>query len=269
MENDTHDNDFLRPGFVNLIMIGKSQCGKTYLVKQLIPRLSPKVRTLIIASIVRGIPHHTEIRQQWLAQRHGAVAQHDNPKTLQQQLDYYMERGEVSPSRQGVILFDDFTDTKQIRGPYFQMMVKCATTLRNLGWHMIFITQDPARLPIPVRNSSTCQILFDSYSRSNIRLFTQDIIDRIPIDDLFDMLITYIRRERFRYIMTRQYPFDVCVGKGMNYKRAVTENDVIVPTMAEIITDLDASSREEAVRMAYRLQEEAGNTSLALARLKR
>lgn len=255
-----HDNDFFRNGFVNLLMIGKSGCGKSYLSKLLMGRLSPTIKTLIIATSVSGVPYHDQILREYSA-RGATVARCHEADYFTDQVEICRKNRVVTPNQPGLIIFDDFTDIKVARGPCFNAMAFAATKLRNQGWHMIFITQDIGRLPIPVRSSSTAQIFFDSYSRSNIRLFFQDIVDRLPDPRLKPLLIRFIRNQPYRYLMTRQYPFDVCVGRGLTYHKVADEKDVVVPTVEGILGELDVESMEELEDKTKRLQRKAGNTS--------
>lgn len=255
-----HDNDFFRNGFINMIIIGKSGCGKSYLAKLLIGRLSSTMRTIIIATSVSGVPYHDQILK-FFSSKGASIAKCFKPDHLMDQIESCRKNNIVSPEKPGLILFDDFTDINTLRGPCYNAMSFAATKLRNQGWHMIFITQDIGRLPIPVRNSSTAQVFFDSYSRSNIRLFFQDIVDRLPDPALKDLLIRFIRNQPYRYLMTRQYPFDLCVGKGLNYLKVSDEKNVEVPTLEGIMGELDVDTLDELDSKTKRLQIKAGNSS--------
>jgi hypothetical protein len=263
MENLVHDNDFFRKGFINAIIIGKSQCGKSYLLKQLIDRFSKNIKTAIIATSVDGVDHHKEILEKF-ARKGCQVAKYLTPDNLMKAIQKCYDQQIVSPTRPGVIMFDDFTDITTARGPCFNTMAFAATKLRNQGWHVVFITQDITRLPIPVRNSSTCQIFFDSYSRSNIHNFLKDITDRVAAPEYMDLIIRYIRNEPFRYILCRQYPFDICVGKGLEYKKVMSESSVEIPTLKDIKEELGVKSIPELKKKSAYLQKGAGNNSRTL-----
>lgn len=255
-----HDGDFFRNGFINLIMIGKSGCGKSYLTRLLVNKLSPAVRTIAIATSVTGVPFHDSILQEAANRGCQPIRCHD-VDFLMKQIKQCHDNKLVTASKPGLLIFDDFTDVTVARGPCYNAMTFAATKLRNQGWLMIFITQDPARLPVPVRSSSTAQIFFDSYSRSNLRLFMQDIIDRIPDGRLAHVMIQFIRQQPYRYIMTRQYPFDICVGKGAVYKKVADERDIEVPTVEAMLYELGVDSLKEMEDKTKRLQRNAGNTS--------
>jgi hypothetical protein len=257
-----HDSPFFHDGFISIVMIGKSGCGKTRLLTEMLPTISPKVRTVIIATVIHNNQHHNAIVNYYKAKNCVTGVTH-NPDELAQFVKMCEAYKHVNLNKQGLIIFDDFNVGKKT-GPYWDCIVNAYTKLRNDGWNFILLAQDPAFIPPIVRNNTTGRIFFDCYSKSARTTFLKDFRDRIPDERVLDLLTTWIRTIQYSYLLIRDNPFEVSAGELSDVKTVVKGDSVIAPTLNELMDELGVDSYQELKEKAYALEAKAGNTSSKL-----
>jgi len=197
---------FFRPGFLSAVIIGKSGSGKTRLLTEILPLISDRIKTIVIATVIRGNPMHQAIVDYFNKKRGYIAGIIHTPEELHQFINECEKLNHVSlEGNQGLIVFDDFS--YKYGDTYTQFMIHAYTRLRNAGWHFITMCQYPTMLPPVIRNNSTFRIFFDNYSKSALDCFQKDIIDRVSSVDALTTLIHYIRsvlytsaREPFHHI---------------------------------------------------------------------
>jgi len=255
----THKSDFFRDGFISMAIIGKSGCGKSEMLASILPGIAPVFKTVLIATVIHNSPVHLAIRD-YFRKKGVYCGISESPTELRRYVDVAEQMEVVTMAAPGLMIFDDFNVGKAT-GEYWDFVVHAFTKLRNSGWHFIIIAQQPSFLPTIVRNCTTARVLFDCYSKSAITSFTKDIIDRVPNRIALATLMDYIKRVQFTYILVRENPFEVSVGKGNQTRTVLTEHDVVVPTLKDLMKEMGATSPTELDAVSKRAQIEAGNTS--------
>lgn len=256
-----HQSSFFRDGFLSMLVIGKSGSGKTRLLTSILPGVSKAIKTVIIATIVKGAPFHEAIKDYFRKKGVYCYISGD-PTQLTALVDYLHENEMVNLDDQGLIIFDDFNDGKMTPGsPYMKFTTHAFTKLRNYGWNFIIIAQQPQFLPTIIRNNVNTKILFDCATKIAIQTFLKDVMDRVEYKDVIDTLIRYIQEKKYKYIMIREGPFEVSAGTLDQFKPVLTERTVQIPTLNEIKRELGVRTKEELDRKTKYLQKEAGNTA--------
>lgn len=259
-----HKSPILRDGFVSIMVIGKSGCGKTNFIVSLIPHLSDDIDTYIVASVIRDAPAHKSIVE--YCQNQGHIAGTCNsPDELRQAIIKCKDEGFVTPARQGMIIFDDF-NIGCPRGEFWDATIDAFTKGRNNGWNFIIIAQYPTFIPPIIRNNTTCRVLFDCYSDYAGAAFLKDIRTRLPDIDAYHTLVKYTQSVPYTYIMVQDRPFTLAAGSLDKAKIVMDERSVKIPTMNEIMSELKVKTPEELDKKTAYLQAKAGNTSYNLLR---
>lgn len=257
-----HKTPLLHDGFVSMLVIGKSGCGKTKFVETLIPLLSDSIRTIIIATIIHGVPLHRQILEYCKRKNiYGGISY--DPDELREYVDISAENNAVNMQKQGLLLFDDFNDGR-MRGPYWDFAVHAFSKLRNLGWNFIIIAQYPTFIPPIIRNNSNCRVFFDCYSSSANRAIASDLKSRVEDPSVLPTLFEYIRAIPYTYLLVQDRPFTISAGELDKAKAVVKEGDTVIPTYNEILNELGVSSAEELDKKSAYLQAKAGNTARRL-----
>jgi len=257
---------FFKPGFISGVMIGKSGCGKTRLLTEILPMVSDKIKTVIIATVVHGNKIHKTITD--FFERRGTPSKIVNTvEELDDIITRCQGKGMIShEGNNGLIVFDDFSFKPN--DDYVKFMAHAYTRLRNQGWHFITLCQYPTMLPPVIRNNTTFKILFNNASKSAMEGFNKDIRDRIGAgsrDEVISTLNEYIRRVPYSYVLQQEPPFTISAGKLLNIKKVVVDNDVSIPTMAELKKEMGVSSTEELKKKSEKMQKEIGNTAEELS----
>lgn len=255
-----HESPFFRNGFLSMTIVGKSGCGKTEMLANVLPGISKSIKTIVIATVVKNAPAHNAIVNYFdghNGRRCGVCA---DPDKLYELTERAEDTGEVSLSKQGLLIFDDFNIGKAT-GKYWEFTVHAFTKLRNSGWNFIIIAQYPTMIPPVVRNCTTARVLFACPKKSALTSFTQDVAERVPDRPAYDAALRYIMEVPYTYMMVQDAPFQISVGKGSKMKPLITQRDVIIPTLRDLLSELKVSTRSELDEKTKRLQKETGNTS--------
>ena len=254
-----HTSPFFRPGFVSMTIVGKSGCGKTQLLASVLPGISPEIRTIIIATAVRNVPLHLAIKKFFSSRGVFCGISHD-PEEMRAFVEMSERLRHVTPDKQGLIIFDDF-NTGRATGPYWDFTIHAFTKLRNSGWNFIILSQQPSFIPTIVRNCTTGRVLFDCYSKSALTTFTRDVADRITDRKAYDALLSYIQRVPFTYLLVQEHPFTVSAGTLGNFRPVLTEREVIMPTMRDLMHEMNVTTPQQLRTKSSQQQKEAGNTA--------
>lgn len=254
-----HSSPFFRDGFLSMTIVGKSGCGKTQMLASILPGISPSIKTVIIATVVKNVPVHLAIKEYFTKKGIYSAISYD-PMELRGFVEYAEKIGHVSLERQGLIIFDDF-NTGRATGPYWEFIIHAFTKLRNSGWNFIILSQQPSFIPTIVRNCTTSRILFDCYSKSALSTFTRDVVDRIPDRGAYDTLLDYIQKVPYSYVLVQEHPFEVSAGSLDKFRPVMNENIVMMPTLRELMSEMGVKSREALDTKSARLQAQAGNTA--------
>jgi energy-coupling factor transporter ATP-binding protein EcfA2 len=254
---------FFRPGFLSAVIIGKSGSGKTRLLTEILPLISDRIKTIIIATVIRGNPMHQAIVDFFNKKRGYISGIIHTPEELHQFINECEKLNHVSlEGNQGLIVFDDFS--YKYGDNYTQFMIHAYTRLRNAGWHFITMCQYPTMLPPVIRNNSTFRIFFDNYSKSALDCFQKDIVGRVASIDALSTLIHYIQSVPYTYLLQQENPFTISAGKLLDVKKILTSTDLDEPSLDQIEKELGVKSKDELKKRTAYLQRQAGNTSTLL-----
>lgn len=262
------NSSVVRDGFLCMTIIGSTGSGKTRFIKALIPSLDDRIRTILIATQVRGNPDHLDIKKSFRQQsddRYCGIT--GDAGELEAAMDQ-MSTGHdplVSPRRPGLLIMDDFYIAHQSGTRHEEdFAVRVVARYRNYGWNFISIAQDPTMIPVSIRNNANTRVLFACTSKSALANFNKDVLDRVPSEVVYHRLIDYIRSVPYTYVMVRERPFDVSAGSLDKPRRVMTENAVDVPTLDELMAELGVKSEKDLARRAASLQRGVGNNSYAI-----
>jgi hypothetical protein len=259
-----HKGEVFRDGWISMMMCGKSGCGKTQLMAELIPYISDCVKTVIIATKVVANPFHLAIKA-WCGKTGRPCAIVHDPQVLQSTIEKLREGGHIVRCKKEVLLiFDDFAINGRSDKKSENAVVTAFTQWRNIGINIVVVCQDASMVATQCRNCTNLRVLFASASKDAIRTFMKDVQDRVWAPELLKDLIRYIGSVPYTYIMVKENPLEVCVGKGTVHRTVMTDKDVEVPTYEDLMDELGAKSMPEARQIAFNEQVKAGNTAQEL-----
>jgi ABC-type dipeptide/oligopeptide/nickel transport system ATPase component len=254
-----HGSPFFRDGFISIAIIGKSGCGKTRLLTEMLPHLSPDIGTVIVATVIRNNPHHLAIVD-YFKRKHCMTGITHDPQELMQFTKMSEHLGHVTMAKQGMIIFDDF-NVGRTTGPYWDMIVHAFTKLRNMGWNFIILAQQPSFIPTIVRNCTTARIFFDCYSKSARDTFLKDFIERVRDPLVMKTLMTYIQAVKYSYLLVQEDPFEVSAGFLNRIRPVLSKGTVVIPSLKDIMKEMNVKSMEDLEKKSKALQIDAGNTA--------
>lgn len=254
----THVGDFFRPGWISMGVYGGSGTGKSVFVRSLIPFLSPEYKNVILATRLINAHAHELLKRDFEATGRKFL-QTNSPTELVLIVTEAQRRGRISPNKPALLIFDDFNAGK-ITGPYADALQLAFMQWRNNGMSNIVISQRPSWIPPIVRNNCNCNVAFNLRSKIATQHFFEDLVGEVPDTNVFADLVRYTKRVPHTYIMVRQGPFDVSAGNLGNYRVAMTDESVMVPTISEIRRQIGRDVEPAAAE----LQRRAGNTALEL-----
>lgn len=243
------------------MICGKSGCGKTSLLAQLIPGISQNIKFICIASMVYHNPFHLAI-QDWCSGRKKTCVINDNPERIRAFVDGLHRYNMLIPGKKEMLMiFDDFSIHNRSGSEPENLVVEAFTRWRNLGVNIIIICQDASMVATSCRNCTNMRILFSSASKTALHTFMKDIVDRVPDPLVLQDLVRYIISVPYTYILVRENPLDVSVGKGTDIKKVMTEKSVIVPTYQELMHQMGASNPSQLKTLGASMQLRMGNTA--------
>jgi hypothetical protein len=141
------------------------------------------------------------------------------------------------------------------------LVVEAFTRWRNMGVNFIIVCQDASMVATSCRNCTNMRALFNSASQTALRTFNKDIVDRVADPDAYHELIRYVCSIPFSYLLIRENPLEIAVGKGVSTRRVMSDTSVEVPTYRELMRELGAKSPSEMTRITRGLQQDMGNTA--------
>jgi energy-coupling factor transporter ATP-binding protein EcfA2 len=260
----SHSGPFFRDGFISSVIIGKSGCGKTNLLLQMLPTISPNIKTIVIATKVAKCPAHLAIKEYF--KKIGRFCDITNdPDQLRAFTELCSRTNRVTPTKQGLIIFDDFNDGKAT-GPFWNMIIHAFTKLRNEGWNFIILAQQSSFVPPIVRNCTTSRVLFDCYAKSARDCFVKDFADRLANPLVLQLLLTYLEDVQYTFMLVRENPFEISAGSNdsTNLKSVFSKGSVVMPTLKEIKDKLGVTNMDELTEKTRKMQINAGNTAREL-----
>lgn len=256
-----HVSPIYRDGWISAMICGKSGCGKTALMTEIIPGISKSIKCICIATMVVGNPFHEAIREWALSNGIGFYIS-SNPGYIDAFVEKLRSTGFLVPGvRELLLIFDDFSANKRGDSARENLVVRAFTKWRNYGINVIVVCQDATMIATSARNCTNMRVLFGSGSIDAIRAFVKDVRPRVPDQRIIDNLLRYINSKKYYYLMVRDNPFELTLGKGTDMRTVVTEESVRIPTYKEIVSEMGVqdkkggSLRKEAIEM----QKDMGN----------
>lgn len=264
-----HKHDFLRKGFFCITMYGMTGSGKSWLLRDIIPIISDNIKTIIIATRVEDVDVHIAVRN-YIESKNGKDRSEDrpyfskivyDPDELIGLLKLLKDEGRVSrEGNQGLLIFDDF-NVGRPHDKYITSIIHAVSKYRNKGWNFILIVQQPQMLPTAVRTNVTARILFHSEQPETYENFIKPLKTRASDLQVLDFLCRYIEFKRFSYLMSRNDPFEISIGNGLELKKIMTNTDVSIPTVKQLQQEMGVRNRAELDVESAKAQRRAGNTS--------
>jgi hypothetical protein len=260
-----HNSTLFRDGWISFMLCGKSGCGKTSLMAELIPGISDSIKFICIATMVYRNPFHLAIKS-WCEKTHRVCVISDNPEKVRYFITQLHRNGLLVPGEQELLLiFDDFSISNRSGSKYENLVVEAFTRWRNLGVNIVIVCQDASMVATSCRNCTNMRVLFNSASRTAINTFMKDIIERVPNAQVMRNLLKYVTSVPYTYILFRDGPMDVSVGKGTDMKKVMDESAVVVPTYQELMKEIGVNDAQDLMEKSSEMQREIGNTAPELS----
>jgi GTPase SAR1 family protein len=256
-----HRDQLYRDGWLSFMLCGKSGCGKTSLMAKLVPGISEKVKFIVIATQNEGNPFHLAI-QKWSKEHKRVCVISSDADAIREFMSGLHRKGWLVPGTQeALLIFDDFAIDKRSTRKSENLVVEAFTRWRNMGVNFVIVCQDASMVATSCRNCTNMRALFASASNTALRTFNKDIIDRVADQEVYKDMVRYICTIPYSYILIRESPLEVAIGKGTTVKRIMGDHDVTVPTYRELMRELGAKNPGEMTHMADGLQRGIGNTA--------
>lgn len=260
-----HNSDLFRDGWISFMLCGKSGCGKTSLMAELIPGISDSIRFICIATMVYRNPFHLAIKE-WCEKTHRICVISDDPERIRYFITQLHRNELLIPGEQELLLvFDDFSINNRSGSRHENLVVEAFTRWRNLGVNIVIVCQDASMVATSCRNCTNMRVLFNSASKTAMHTFIKDVIERVPDAHAFQGLVKYIMSTPYTYILVRDSPLDISVGKGTSMKKVMDESSVDVPTYEELMKEIGVSSERELSEKSKEMQKSIGNTAEELS----
>jgi|WetSurMetagenome_2_1015567.scaffolds.fasta_scaffold146645_3 hypothetical protein len=255
-----HKSELYHDGWISFMLCGKSGCGKTSLMAQLIPGISDKIKFICIATQVYRNPFHLAIKD-WAEKHHIICVINSDPEAIRNFVTQLHAQGMLVPGEQEMLLiFDDFSIHNRSGSKQQNLVIEAFTRWRNLGVNLVVVCQDATMVAPNCRNCVNMSVLFSSNAGARYN-FNKAFIDMVPDRAAYDNLMKYITSVPYSYVLIRYGPFEVSVGKGTNIKKVMDEHSVIVPTYRELMAEIGADSPEKLNEMTMSMQKKIGNTA--------
>ena len=246
------------------MICGKSGCGKTSLMAQLVPGVSDKIKFIVIATMVYRNPFHMAVQEWAKKNKRVCVISSDPDKIRQFVTELHMKGWLIPGSQEMLLIFDDFSINNRSGSKHENLVVEAFTRWRNLGVNIIVVCQDASMVATSCRNCTNMRILFNCASKSALHTFGKDIVDRVPNYEAYQNLVRYITSKPYSYILVRDNPLEISVGQGTDIKKVMTESSVIVPTYNELLKEMGAGSPQELDSKSTEMQKKMGNDAREL-----
>jgi hypothetical protein len=265
----THRSPIYRKGWISFMLCGKSGCGKTSLMAKLVPGISEKIKFIVIATQNEGNPFHLAI-QKWAKENKRLCIINSKAEPIRRFMEEIHRNGWLVPGKQeALLIFDDFAIDKRSGRSQENLVVEAFTRWRNMGVNFIIVCQDASMVATSCRNCTNMRALFNSASKMALSTFNKDIIDRVADPDVYSDLVRYVISIPYSYILIRENPLEISIGKGMESKRVMGDNSVDVPTYRELMSELGARTPSDMSRITRGLQQDMGNTAHQLGEGKK
>lgn len=255
-----HNSELYRDGWISFMLCGKSGCGKTSLMAELIPGISEQIKFICIATMVYNNSFHLAIKD-WAKRNHRICVISDDPAAIRNFVTQLHYQGHLVPGEQEMLLiFDDFAIHNRSDRPRQNLVVEAFTRWRNLGVNMVVVCQDVTMVAPNCRNCINMSILFNSNAAARYN-FNKAFYDLIPDKPAYEQVMRYITSVPYSYVLIRYNPFEISVGKGTRIRRVMDDKSVVVPTYRELMSEIGAGTPAELESMSMRMQRSIGNTA--------
>jgi hypothetical protein len=263
-----HRDPLYRDGWVSFMLCGKSGCGKTSLMAQLVPGMSECIRFIVIATQNYNNPFHIAIKK-WAAEHNKVCVISTSPDQIRTFMTTLHRAGWLIPGKQeALIIFDDFSIDKRSGRRIESFVVEAYTRWRNMGVNFVIVCQDAGMIATSCRNCTNMRALFNSASRTALATFNKDIIDRVADPEVYKGLVRYVTSVPFSYLLIRENPLDLAIGKGTALRKVMSDTDVVVPTYQELMSELGVNTPKELSILTKGLQRHLGNTAPELLQVQ-
>ena len=195
-----HNSVYLPPGHLSILIIGSSGSGKSTLLLELIPQIA-NLGIIVAATLIRTNPVYEQLAK-WCERKEIRFELVDNPISCKETLESCIS--DMDGSKQGLIIFDDFSQQKSSRSdPYNQCVSMASAMLRNYGWHSCFITQSSTNVPTLYRNNANVRVIFAMNDVHAVRSICNDVLMArvVPDKETFMQLFDKIQKEYHSYLM--------------------------------------------------------------------
>lgn len=258
-----HANRDLYPNsLASVLILGASGTGKSRLLLSLIPWLTSRIRTLLIATTVRGNPVHRDILD-WAKKRGMTRGVFETPEALRGALEDLVSSGELSMrGKHALLVADDFTSSASPQ-KFAACLEHLCSTYRNSGCHFIVLTQSPKNVSTQLRNNLSTVISFALGNKWARLVADGDVV--LPahpeFEDLREALDEWLEEIRYSWAWYTKRP--VAFGCGLGSRMAVLADrqSVLVPNPRETMAALHVANVRDMRTRAAQLQRAAGNDS--------
>lgn len=175
-----HKNqDFLQDGSNFFALIGESGCGKTGLLRILIPMFN--IKNLIICSLIQGNPIHRKIYEWCLAHGTDACIVHDRAlaeEACARAARKFKQAGE-DPHMHSLLFMDDFSKYRSgCDEELNNFAITALNTYRNYNFSIGLATQNYGNIPTKARSSLNDIFVFPFGDAYGLQQMRRDLMGR-------------------------------------------------------------------------------------------
>lgn len=205
----THKSEILGTGPVFMIIVGSSGSGKSTVLASIIPNLTPKMKKLGIATLIRGNSSHEAI-ERYCDENNIKFAISYTPSDAKQMItDMVNDREDIEEEQIGLI-FDDFTNFGKSRENQFnQIQTTAFSMLRNYGLCFICtISQSALNIPTLLRANSSHRIIFPMQDKFAFLSAKADVLNVLgeEASNIYDQIYRKLRNVRYSFMLLRCSP---------------------------------------------------------------
>lgn len=207
-QGDDHPQNpgsLLPPGNLCIQIVGRSGCGKSYLLGQIIPQISHLASVCICSTMFQNTVYDRV--EEWCDRKGIMYRLAANPGEAQEALQEILDdpMWEEDPTKWGVVVFDDFSERGggSQRDAYTDFVNGMATRFRNKCQHFIFITQTPTGVPVKYRNNVNVRYLFTVGEQHGFRSIVGDLkmLHVVRDKEFFEEVFEIVSRSKHGHLM--------------------------------------------------------------------
>ena len=214
----THESKYLPKGDgVFLLISGRTGCGKSVLLRKLIPMFTSQTKYIIIATKLRDVDAHKAVMaycKEFSLHGHMVYDSDEFYRTLAGIIKEKKKEDRI------LVIFDDFSDYKagSRTDSLNSTQINTFCQLRNYQASGVSITQAYQNFDTFVRGNSRIKVTFPMDCRHSVIAIRNEFCDMFPnvdpkfLREIFDKAYEYTQTHKFTYLTMYSDPPRLCLG---------------------------------------------------------